>query len=72
MTSRLCQVVYSVYFVRVHVSTKLVVSILKMLSIFSGSSSPHGPDLPWPFGRKFHFALLVNRMVTAIIAGGGN
>ena len=34
-----------------------MLSILKMLSIFSGSRGTHGPDLPSsPFGRKFHFA----------------
>ena len=26
---------------------------------FSGSRGPHGPDLPSPFGRKFHIALIM-------------
>ena len=34
-----------------------MLNILIMIRIFSGSKGPHGPDLPSPFGRKFHFAL---------------
>ena len=28
-----------------------------MLSFFSGRRGPNGPDLPSPFGRKFHFCI---------------
>ena len=28
-----------------------------MLSFFTGSRGPHGPDLPSPFGRKFQISL---------------
>ena len=34
-----------------------MLSIVKLLSIFSGSRGPDGPDLPSPFVREFHFAL---------------
>ena len=34
-----------------------MLSILQTLSFFSGSRSPHGPDLPSSCGRKFHFSL---------------
>ena len=34
-----------------------MLSILKTLSLFSGSSGPHGPDLPSPYERKFHISL---------------
>ena len=27
-----------------------------MLSFFTGSRGPHGPDLPSPFGRKFQIS----------------
>ena len=34
-----------------------MLSILKTLSLLSGSRGPHGPDLPSPCGRKFHISL---------------
>ena len=34
-----------------------MLSILKTLSLFSGSRGPHGPDLPSPCGRKFQISL---------------
>ena len=34
-----------------------MLSILKTLSLFSGSGGSHGPDLPSPYGRKFHISL---------------
>ena len=34
-----------------------MLSIFKMLSIFSGSRGPDGPNLPSPFGRKFQLSV---------------
>ena len=34
-----------------------MLSLLKTLSLSSGSRDPHGPDLPSPYGRKFHISL---------------
>ena len=34
-----------------------MLSILKMLSIFSGSRVPDGPDLPSPFGQTFQLSV---------------
>ena len=34
-----------------------MLSILKTLSLFSGSRDPRGPHLPSPFVRKFHISL---------------
>ena len=34
-----------------------MLSILKMLSIFSGSRGPNGPDLLSPFGRQFQLSV---------------
>ena len=35
------------------------VKYTKMLSFFTGSRGPHGPDLPSPFGRKFQIPSLL-------------
>ena len=33
-----------------------MLSIIKTLSLFSGSRGPHWPDLPSPYGQKFHIS----------------
>ena len=44
-----------------------MVSILKVLSIFSGSRGPDGPDLPSPSGRKFQFSVQFSQSKTLMV-----
>ena len=47
-----------------------MLSILKMLSTFSGSGGPDGPDLPSPIGRKFQLSGLTHTVSVCIYKGG--
>ena len=42
-------------------------SILKRLSIFSGSRGPAGPDLPSQLGRKFQFSVQLTTCLMALM-----